>query len=184
MVGGEPWHGFITQEEVICRNTTLFPTLNQDFVKKEYYEYFKKLKDSYYTDRMIISRNVLIIKTDELVPQPLLKEDYQFIDVISSPAPFIDKFHKNYDEEKYKQVYTSRIRQILKLAALYKNTTIILGAFGCGAFNNPPDVAANCFKQVLFDENYKQYFKNVVFAIPVFDSKDVNYKTFKEILCK
>ena len=180
MIGGNPQNGSITQETMLNRNTTLYPTLNSPQVKKEYYDYFKKLGDDIYTDRMVISRNIYIIKDDQIVPNPLIKQEYLKVDIITSPAPNLSTV--KLDEKEYIEIYTSRIKKVFRLAALYKNTTMIVGAFGCGTFKNPPEIAAKCFKTVLFDENYKNYFENVVFAIS--KDKNNNFKIFKEIICE
>ena len=42
---------------------------------------------------------------------------------------------------------------------------IILGAFGCGAFHNPPKVVAKAFKTVLLEKRYSNAFYNVIFAV-------------------
>lgn len=181
LIGGQPQNGFTTQEEVLNRATTLFPTLNTQDVKKNYYDYFKRLGNDIYTDRMIISRNIYIIKDSEIVPNPLIKQEYLKVDVITSPAPNLSKI--KISDEEYIKIYTSRIKKIFRLAALYKNTTIIVGAFGCGAFKNNPVLAATCFKKVLFEENYKDYFENVVFAIPK-STNNKNFEIFEEIICK
>lgn len=181
LIGGQPQNGFTTQEEVINRSTTLFPTLNSVQVRRDYYDYFKKFGNDLYTDRMIISRNIYIIKDDSLIPNPLIKPEYLKIDVISSPAPNLVKI--KISDEKYKEIYKSRISKIFRLAALYKNTNIIVGAFGCGAFKNNPELAATCFKEVLYDERYKDYFENVVFAIPKSEN-NMNLEIFEDILCR
>ena len=180
MIGGNPQSGSITQEAMLNRCTTLYPTLNSSQVKTEYYNYFKRINDDIYTDRMVISRNIYIIKDDQIVPNPFIRQEYLKIDVITSPAPNLSR--KKMEKDEYIRIYTSRIKKIFRLAALYKNTTIIVGAFGCGMFNNPPELAAECFKRVLFKEKYKDYFKNVVFAIP--KDENNNFKIFKEIICE
>ena len=40
----------------------------------------------------------------------------------------------------------THIRRIFKVAALEGNEVLILGAFGCGTFRNPPDVVADVFR--------------------------------------
>ena len=42
---------------------------------------------------------------------------------------------------------------------------LILGAYGCGAFHNPPDVVAQAFRWVLTQKRYSCAFKVVVFAL-------------------
>jgi uncharacterized protein (TIGR02452 family) len=34
---------------------------------------------------------------------------------------------------------------------------LILGAFGCGAFGNPPEVVAKAFRQVLAEQRYHAF---------------------------
>lgn len=58
-----------------------------------------------------------------------------------------------------------RIRKIVKLAAYKKNNVLVLGAFGCGVFNNNPKEVARIFAKVLVNEGLKDYFKLVVFPI-------------------
>ena len=73
----------------------------------------------------------------------------------------------------------ARIRNILEVAAANGADNLILGAFGCGAFNNPPDLVAGCFRYYLVDKGYRDYFKRVVFAIK---SGGQNYEVFRDIL--
>jgi uncharacterized protein (TIGR02452 family) len=42
---------------------------------------------------------------------------------------------------------------------------LILSAFGCGAFRNPPEIIANLFSQVLKEDEFKGCFDQIVFAI-------------------
>ena len=56
----------------------------------------------------------------------------------------------------------------------------ILGAFGCGAFNNPPDQVATLYKDCL--ERYKNDFDVIAFPIYYAGSGANNYPTFREIL--
>jgi uncharacterized protein (TIGR02452 family) len=59
-----------------------------------------------------------------------------------------------------------KIRVILDIAILTKHDTLVLGAFGCGAYGNPPRDIAEAFHRLLTGcEKYRGRFKNVVFAI-------------------
>ena len=42
---------------------------------------------------------------------------------------------------------------------------LVLGAFGCGAFHNPPALVAEAFRKVLSESRYAHAFRKVVFAI-------------------
>jgi len=55
------------------------------------------------------------------------------------------------------------MRSIFKIALNHKHDCIVLGAFGCGAFRNPPRHIAELFKMVLQD--FDGLFKEVHFAI-------------------
>ena len=58
---------------------------------------------------------------------------------------------------------------------------LVLGAIGCGVFNNPPAVVAEQFRRLLIDEGYRDHFKRVVFAIKP-GRRDDNLETFRAIL--
>jgi len=42
---------------------------------------------------------------------------------------------------------------------------LVLGAFGCGAFANPPNHMAELFKEVLLEKEFIKKFKFIVFSI-------------------
>lgn len=58
-----------------------------------------------------------------------------------------------------------KIRRILRIAALKGHKNLILGAFGCGAFHNPPNEVAELFYQVFLEPEFKGRFYRVQFAI-------------------
>jgi uncharacterized protein (TIGR02452 family) len=62
-------------------------------------------------------------------------------------------------------VMVSRIEKVLALAFLHKHKTLILGAWGCGVFQNDPQQIAQYFAQHLLTGKYKNAFEEVVFAI-------------------
>lgn len=57
---------------------------------------------------------------------------------------------------------------------------VILSAFGCGAFNNPPEKVASLYKEELLKD--RGYFDSVVFAIYVASRGIDNYPIFSQIL--
>ena len=73
-----------------------------------------------------------------------------------------------------------RIHRILEIAENKSNEVVILGAFGCGAFSNPPDVVAKAMKNEV--EKFRKSFKTIEFAVycPPYD--DTNYRVFKRVL--
>jgi uncharacterized protein (TIGR02452 family) len=47
----------------------------------------------------------------------------------------------------------------------YGNDSIILGAFGCGAYRLPADAVAPLFRRVMEEPEFKNKFRLLVFAI-------------------
>jgi uncharacterized protein (TIGR02452 family) len=68
---------------------------------------------------------------------------------------------------QYKRLLADKICGVLDVALVNGHDSVVLGALGCGCFNNPPDVVASIFKQVLNDPKtkYRNRFKKIVFAI-------------------
>ncbi|KXS16274.1 hypothetical protein M427DRAFT_55703 [Gonapodya prolifera JEL478] len=58
-----------------------------------------------------------------------------------------------------------KIRTILRVSLDNGNDSLVLGAFGCGAFLNPPEHMASLFHQVFLEEEFKGRWKRVVFAV-------------------
>ena len=73
------------------------------------------------------------------------------------------------------------IYAILKLAESQNVDCLVLSAFGCGAFRNPPNTVAKLFMEYLAHFS----FKKVVFAIidnTLIGRTTSNYKIFKSVL--
>ena len=62
----------------------------------------------------------------------------------------------------------------------YRNEVVILGAFGCGAFRNPPAVVAQAMKTVA--QEYRKNFEAIEFAVYCGTQYDTNYRVFQQIL--
>ena len=76
------------------------------------------------------------------------------------------------------------IRTILRLAYNNGQRRLVLGAFGCGAFANPPKHMAELFKQVFNEKEFQGLFREIHFAIiEDHNSHGRNYNAFKEVLC-
>ena len=123
MPGGLVWQGAGTQEECLCRSSTLYRSLlplNQDFYT------YNMMKQST-TDRVIYSPDVLFFKDKDLN-----KVEPCYCDVITCAAPY--KAEGFLDD-----AIMRRMRGILLTAILNDVDTLILGRWGCGAFGNDWD---------------------------------------------
>ena len=58
-----------------------------------------------------------------------------------------------------------KMRTIFRIAAHHDHDALVLGAFGCGAFRNPPRHIALLFKEVMQDPEFASRFRKIVFAI-------------------
>ena len=76
-----------------------------------------------------------------------------------------------------------RIRAVLAAAVAEQHPAVVLGAFGCGAFGNPPADVARLFAEVLGSDEFRGALELVVFAIV--DPKQAdrgNIPTFRRAL--
>lgn len=166
--GGGYLNGRSPQEETLCRQTLLYPTLiNEESLQM--YEKNKNIENySIEHDSMIYSKDVEVIRDDSYE----FLEDKFYVNIISAPA--FDNRKKSDDDNNF--IMERRIRKIIKLAAYENNDVLILGAFGCGVFRNDPYDISKIFRDVLINENLKDYFQSIWF--PIYKSER-NFNIFK-----
>ena len=167
--GGGVWRGANAQEEYLCRASNLYPCLSSDRAKP-YYDYHRSLlmrndRRAFSTsDRIIYSEGVTVFRVDTRQGQAYTEDWYQ-IDVITCAAPwFKSKDDLPLDEQLY-HIFDSRIRNILESAIEHEAEALVLGAFGCGAFHNPPEIVSKAFRNILLEDRYRHAFDHVVFAV-------------------
>ena len=76
--------------------------------------------------------------------------------------------------------HVKRAVHMLTCAAHHGVDILILGAFGCGAFKNNPEVVAKAYKDAL--AMFPGIFEKIEFAVYCPPGDDRNYKIFKRIL--
>ena len=203
--GGYVIGGSSAQEESICRASTLYHVLSDRKFADEYYDYNKLYavakygdNDIYhkYTDRMIYTPDIKVIAVDTedltILPKYLYEGNWFDVDVITCPAPNLNilwkKYNRNIDIDKgnsfntIRNVYHTRIENMIRLAIKNNVDEIVLGAWGCGVFKNDPSDVASEFYKVLVNEGYYKYFKHIYFAI-IDDFRSVSspYKMFNSM---
>lgn len=176
--GGGVIHGAKAQEECLCRASTLFPCLNDDEMWRKFYLPHRQMNNPLYNDDLIYTPNVVVFKKDDGSYDMLNEEDYYHVNVITCAAPNL-YYHFNISDEELYAIHLKRGRRILDVARAHHNDVIVLGAFGCGAFRNPPQVVAKAYKQLV--DEYKQYFDVIAFAIYCHHDQ-TNYEVFKKEL--
>lgn len=79
----------------------------------------------------------------------------------------------------------NRIRNMLRAMAQHGHKDIVLGALGCGAFENPPTLVADLFDAVFNEQEFKGRFASVCFAILLksYDKDHLNVDVFQNLCC-
>lgn len=162
--GGGVQLGAMAQEECLCRSSNLYLCISDHNVFDDYYAYHRNSNNHFYSDRLIYTKGVTVFKDDREVPQLMPVDEWFDVDVITCAAPYIAK-RKYTNQTALKELFKSRIRNIFEAALDNDVEVLVLGAFGCGAFKNPPEVVAKSFHEVIDKNNYVNYFKKIVFAI-------------------
>ena len=77
-------------------------------------------------------------------------------------------------------LHEKRLRRILDIAVAAGDEVVILGAFGCGAFQNNPQVVARAAKNVIGEYLYS--FESIEFAIYCSPRDERNYEFFERAM--
>ena len=190
--GGGVVNGASAQEECLCRCSGLYFNLNTRVMWDGFYQPHRDAHDPIHNDDIIYTPGVTVFKTDTAMPELMPESDWYDVDVITCAAPNL----RNQPSNKYntgdgnKQtvmkdkdllaLHEKRLRRILEVALSEGCDTIILGAFGCGAFQNNPEVVAQANRNVIKD--YLHAFKNIEFAVYCSPRDDRNFKIFERVL--
>ena len=183
--GGGVLHGAQAQEEALCRCSTLYPALDSSRMREQYYEVNRREADPLHSDALLWTPGVVICKTDTDFPERLPEESFVTVDVISCAAPDL-RGKKDGTEGKRPSgnalfaLHKKRAAHILTVAAAEHADHLVLGAFGCGAFGNPPDVVARAWMAALLQ--YRHRFESIEFAIYCRDHETANYDSFARFL--
>lgn len=161
--GGGVKKGCTAQEEHLCRHSTLYQTL------------MKVKQQNLYPiiDPFLLPQVAFFSHIDQQKDRAKnLKEDI-VCGIIMSAA--VRKRDTGFSEDDIKES-RRRIEAMLKLCAQHGYRVLILSAYGCGAYRNPPKVIAGLFKALL-DDGYGQYFDRIVFSVI-----GENFAVFNELL--
>lgn len=186
--GGGVKHGAFAQEECLCRCSTLYWCLSDRQLEEKFYLPHKQADTSLYNDDCIYTPDVYVIKTDTDFPEAMAPEDWYKVDVLTCAAPNLRHIDLRYSSDNIdeaseitkdalRELFRSRIRRIFQIAAENEAEVLILGAFGCGAFQNPPEIVASVFEEL--SREYQNYFDVIEYAVFCRDHDTENYKAFQ-----
>ena len=177
--GGGVARGARAQEESICRITTLYPCLSADeMMEGFYFPHRTEFSDTLYNDDLIFTPQVFCIKTDTAVPVMRDSKEWFAVDVITCASPNLSAYTRVSDEQ-LEIIQLKRLERVFVTAIKEGAETFILGAFGCGAFRNPPEVVARVMKALC--DKYSHYFKTIEFAVFCTKRNTRNYEVFCEV---
>ena len=150
--GGGFMVGSRAQEECLCHESFLYNVISQ---QEEYYAWNRKnLNKALYKPRALYSPDIIFERDGKT----------QKCDVITCAAPNFSAASNFVNRIENDRVLDGRIRFILEIAKKENVDTLILGAFGCGVFQQTPETVAELFdkgiKSVFCDKNI-----NAVFAV-------------------
>ncbi|KAI0188254.1 hypothetical protein F4808DRAFT_446340 [Astrocystis sublimbata] len=156
--GGGWLNGAMAQEEALCYRSSLALSLH-----KHYYPWAHPVTGVYTRD-VVIVRSSMRDGHELLVPQTPAAQ-LPVVSVISVAAirrPQIEKIFENgeYRRSQFKlpadrRLTKDKMRLVLRIAARQKHELLVLGAMGCGAFKNPPEEIAQCWSEVLDEEEFR-----------------------------
>ncbi len=190
--GGGVTKGSRAQEESLCRCSTLYPCLNRSDLWQNYYQFHRNRHDVRYTDACIYSPDILIIKNDDDLPERLPEQEFCKVDVLTVAAPNLRPKPYNamnpgkgeavqLTDRELADLHRSRARHMLSVAAANGDDVLVLGAFGCGAFQNNPRVVAQVYREVLSEKDFKDRFLHVEFAVYHTVRETANFDAFKRM---
>ena len=190
--GGGVVHGSSAQEECLCRCSSLYFCLNSCEAKYGFYKPHRDAKNPIHNDDIIYTPDVMVFKTDTAYPELMSESEWYNVNVITCAAPNLREQPSNkynsgdgnraiqISDKELMKIHEKRLRRILDVSVMEENEVVILGAFGCGAFSNPPEVVAQAAKNVI--EDYRHAFRTMEFAVYCSPRDQRNYKIFDRIL--
>ena len=171
--GGGVHSGAGAQEEHLFRSSDYFRSLYPHAATFDPREYgLAPARGSYPLDRDhggVFSRGVTVFRGPEREGYPLLEKPWRcnFVAVpaVNRPETVLDAEGRSRLAPDMEAATRRKIRAILRIARGNGQRVLVLSAFGCGAFRNPPRHVAELFREELSSPEFRSAFGRVVFAI-------------------
>lgn len=172
--GGGVIRGSDTQEEYLCRCTTLYPCLDVNDLWKGYYSFHCQKGSALYSNACIYTPGIIGIRTESKRLGLMREKDWNVVDVISCSVPsvrrwlsvnmnlFAGKELLIHNEDLYVLLYR-RITGALQVAASHKIDILVLDVFDCGGCSDFFHMAVTIIEKALKEFEYS--FKAVELAL-------------------
>lgn len=168
--------GDIAQEENLAANTSLLIS-QESPIARPYYEFHRQTNSFQASDAVLFSPNVLIVdKAQNKVTHK--------ISCATSVAPMCSVFTKRLEgmsDAGMDRIWLQRWTSLLVTLANLKCKTLILGAWGCGAFSNSTQRVAATLKKVL-ENNMQMFFERIVVAVPEQENYEIFHRSLSDML--
>jgi len=185
--GGGVKNGSSAQEEALCRTSTLYPLIHRVTLRDSFYKHHKDMNTPKASDSLIYTEGVIICKSDTDLPERLPKDEWVTVDVITIAAPDLRQSPNvhfdlvnggtSMNNAELFGYHVKRAIHMLTCAAAKRADVLVLGAFGCGAFRNNPEVVARAYKVALHE--FPKVFSKIEFAVYCSPGNSTNYDVFK-----
>jgi len=153
--GGGFLGGARAQEEYLARSSGLYACIKDNAM----YAFHRSRRDPLYTNFAIYSPDVPVFRSDG---GSLFDEPYT-VGIITCPAVNAAKVDFGRKNEIGPAMWL-RILKVLSIGVKHAHDSIVLGAWGCGAFGNDGHEISKLFHRAL-EQNFKGSYRQVVFAI-------------------
>ena len=170
--GGGVETGARAQEETLCRRSTLTRSIysfDADYAKK--YGYPLQTGDHYpivSAFSAVYSPSVTVFRKG--IDCHLMEHPFN-VAVISCAALNLNgKYSIRLTPEgriprAAIDITRNKIRTVFRIGLKYGHDSLVLGAFGCGAFRNPPAEMARLFHEVIDEPEFKNKYRLITFSI-------------------
>ncbi|TID20546.1 mitochondrial chaperone BCS1 [Venturia nashicola] len=168
--GGGWLNGALAQEESICYRSSLYLSLHASY-------YPLPPLGAIYTPSMVVMRTSWT--KGHAIMHNTKPEDLPVMSVISlaalrrprtrsirDPADRSIILRYGFENHADRNLTKSKMRLCLRLAGMNGHTRLVLGALGCGAFRNPTEEVAICWREVLQEPEFSGgWWEEIVFAV-------------------
>ncbi|MEU6597531.1 TIGR02452 family protein [Streptomyces flaveolus] len=159
--GGGYLNGAQAQEEALCRASALHTCL---LTARAFYDHHRADRDPFYSDRVIHSPAVPVFRDDRgrLLDGPYLAG------FLTAAAPNAGVIRRTAPERAaaLPAALAARAERVLETAAAHGYRRLVLGAWGCGVFQNDPAQVAGAFRALLGPGGrFARAFEHVVFGV-------------------
>ena len=177
--GGGWLGGARAQEEALCRRSTLILSLSREYypipTKSAIYSpsvviFRKGLRNDghklYELDKPDLFPVVSVISMAALRRPELCEVVVARADEADAPQEASPARKETYKFDSDRELMKEKMRVILRISVWKGHRRIVLSAFGCGAFKNPKEEVARCWKEVFAESEFQGgWWKSVVFAV-------------------